>query len=382
MYDELIIYGLIVLVIIIAIAGGIGFVIRLFLGRAGGKGQKVRETFMDVFISREDVVSQFYFLFSIIFLGLAIHAINRKFSNPLSWQTVVLLTSGAGLAIGYYYKVIYTAFFGALGLSFWWIAKAVDWVIRDEPWIESIIKVENIKSASVLGGVVLLTLIFYLVGRWHEGQKKYKRLALLYSNVGLIFMTGFLFFCSTREGIYMLPEITDGRPFYASWQIALSLVVFLLAFLALSFLLFSRKLATSKELISMGIILLIFFTLLVSAKIETFKTYNSRWDYGGGGLSSVGVFWAIIFNLAVFLEVLGVIFLGYIKRENYLVNLGMFFMFILILVKYFDWFFESLDKGIFFILAGILLFVVGWFMERGRKYLISNMKSEAPIIQN
>jgi len=71
--------------------------------------------------------------------------------------------------------------------------------------------------------------------------------------------------------------------------------------------------------------------------------------------------------------------LGYLKRENWLINLGAFFIFILIFVKYFDWFFAFLDKSIFFISAGILLFVVGWFMEKGRRYLLSTIKKERGV---
>jgi uncharacterized membrane protein len=38
-------------------------------------------------------------------------------------------------------------------------------------------------------------------------------------------------------------------------------------------------------------------------------------------------------------------------------------------VKYFDWFFKFMDKSVFFIVAGIMLFAIGWAMERGRRYL-------------
>ena len=45
-------------------------------------------------------------------------------------------------------------------------------------------------------------------------------------------------------------------------------------------------------------------------------------------------------------------------------------------VDRFDWFFTFFDKSIFFISAGIILFIVGWFMEKGRKYMLSITKEE------
>ena len=73
---------------------------------------------------------------------------------------------------------------------------------------------------------------------------------------------------------------------------------------------------------------------------------------------------------------MGVIFVGYGRKEKWLINLGIFFLFIFILVKYFDWFFDFLDKSVFFIGAGVLLFAVGWFMGKGRRYMLSEMKNK------
>jgi uncharacterized membrane protein len=81
----------------------------------------------------------------------------------------------------------------------------------------------------------------------------------------------------------------------------------------------------------------------------------------------------LIYNIAIFLELFGLIYLGYMRGETWLINFGALFLFLLIIAKYFDWFFTFLDKSIFFIGAGILFFVVGWIMERGRRYMISNI---------
>lgn len=103
----------------------------------------------------------------------------------------------------------------------------------------------------------------------------------------------------------------------------------------------------------------------------------------GGGrsfqvdLTGAGVWWAILFNVLVFVQLLGLIFSGYARREGWLINVGALFLFLLIAVKYFDWFFAFLDKSVFFVGAGILLLAVGWLMEKGRRYVISSIDASS-----
>ena len=51
----------------------------------------------------------------------------------------------------------------------------------------------------------------------------------------------------------------------------------------------------------------------------------------------------------------------------------------LVIIKYFDWFFEFIDKSIFFLGAGELMLALGWSMEKGRKYIITNVKKNVNI---
>jgi uncharacterized membrane protein len=98
--------------------------------------------------------------------------------------------------------------------------------------------------------------------------------------------------------------------------------------------------------------------------------FNSNYE-----LSATGIFWAAIINFALFFEILGVIFSGYLRKELWLVNMGTIFLLIFVAVKYFDWFFDFMDKSVFFLVAGVLLFGVGWTMERGRRYLVKSINS-------
>lgn len=347
---------------IIAIIGLIIFsVMRL--------GRKRHEWYLQIFLSKEDFISQFFFLFAISFLGITLLAFNKDFAEPLSWRTILLFTSIVGLAIGYYFKVIYPLAVSLIGLVSWWGAQAIEWALKSERTKEIVIK-----DSALFFGLSLIALLFYLIGRFYEKDRRSKRLGLVYLILGLLFVTGALFFFSTKEGLTLFEHMTKGTLFFASWQITLSIFLFFIALLGMLFYGFSQKFIFSSE--ALAILLLIILFGVIALLPEQTMFLKQRGYYRVAGLSSTGILWAIIFNILIFLELVGIIFLGYLKRENWLVNLGVFFIFILIFVKYFDWFFAFLDKSIFFIGAGILLLVLGWFMEKGRRYMISRIKSE------
>ncbi|MBF0465590.1 MAG: hypothetical protein HQK88_02510 [Nitrospirae bacterium] len=331
-----------------------------------------KEWYLQFALSKEDAVSQLFLLLSFFFLGVTLLAFNRDFGEPVSWRAIVFITSSAGLISAYYLKTIYTLVFSLVGLTGWWGAQAAQWIDG-----------KNIKTSALFAGLSLIALIFYSLGHLHEKQMKFKRFALVYLVLGIIAVTGALFFFSTKPGIGVIGKMAKGSSFFGSWQLTLSLFVFLISLVGATLYAAAQKLLSSFELLAVFALTCLFgTTALLPAQtmfVQTGQYYYSY--YGGNELSSTGVLWALIYNFAIFFELLGLIFSGYLRRETWLINLSALFLFLLVIVKYFDWFFTFLDKSIFFIGAGILLFVVGWFMEKGRRYMISNIKAQAQQIQ-
>ena len=66
--------------------------------------------------------------------------------------------------------------------------------------------------------------------------------------------------------------------------------------------------------------------------------------------------------------------LGYKLHEIWKINLGILGLFVFVLIKYFDWFFSFMEKSLFFITAGIIVLGIGFFMEKGRRYMISQLE--------
>lgn len=365
----LILIGIYLTPLLILIGLIVYFIIRASIRASREKGEKGVK--VQIFLSKEDIVSQFFFLFSVSFLGVTLLAFNKDLGEPLTWRTILLITSVIGVVIAYYFKVIYTLAVSLIGLAGWWGAQAVEWS-----------QGKDIKETVLFSGLLFIYTIFYLLGRAHEKEIKFKRVSIVYSILGLIPITGALFFLSTKYGLEVLEDITQGTSFFSSWEITLSLFIFLIFLVGILVYTLSKNLVFKSEAAAIGFLVVLFCVIALIPEQTMFlqisfcsylgQNYLDRNDYAcftGTGLSPTGILWAFFFNVLIFLELVGIIFLGYLKRENWLINLGLFFIFTLIFVKYFDWFHPLLDKSIFFIGTGILLFVVGWFMERRRRYL-------------
>lgn len=65
--------------------------------------------------------------------------------------------------------------------------------------------------------------------------------------------------------------------------------------------------------------------------------------------------------------------LGLARKSPYVVNVSLAFVTVFVFAKYFDWFFEMMDRALFFILGGTLFVLVGWQIERRRKILLKSI---------
>lgn len=83
--------------------------------------------------------------------------------------------------------------------------------------------------------------------------------------------------------------------------------------------------------------------------------------------------YVILFNLILFGLCVAVIFLGYLKREGSLINIGLAFFSIALVTRYFDFGWGLFDRSLYFIGGGLILLVAGILMERVRRQLLRRM---------
>lgn len=357
-----------VLVLIVWII--IRVIIHFIQGNKPRKAIGSKNWYLQMSLSREDALSQVLFLVGFAFLGVTMFTFNRNLGAPLEWYTIIYIASVIGLSAAYYFKLIYTLGFSLMGLIVWWVALSSSWA---DP--------KQIQPSVIFAMVAWFALLLLVTGTLHEVKRQYKRAATVYEVLGIIMMAGILFFLSSNAGLEAFEGMLKGKPFYASWQLSLSLIIlFATLVVAIGFGVW-KKLLHTQEAATMGILATLF---LVIAFMSPTSLYESSSGYyynsGAGSLTSSGAFWAMAFNVLTLLGLLSVMLAGNLRRETWQINLGAALLFIYIFVKYFDWFYTFLDKSVFFIGAGILFFVIGWIMERSRRHIIQKIAAESPVI--
>lgn len=355
---NLILFGFMQFIVPILVIGMIVAVVRKRLHRGGGSAA--------ITVSREDNLSQLYMLISVAFLGVTLMSASRDFGSLLSWQTVFFATSAAGLAIGHYFRVIYLIPLSLIGLIFWWNAQAADWMDA------------RINSTPLLAGPLLFFLLMYVLGQIQAHHGKWRKIGSVYSALALLAITGILFTISTSMGLELFADLFKGEPFFAAWQVSVSLLVFVLAlFFAMAYALGKQELGIGEASVIGVFAALVLFMALAPVQKSFYLVAHGDYSGYGRALGPVGYMWAAALNLICFFELVGILFAGYYKKEGWLVSFAMFGLFFFIAVKYIDWFGTMLNRSVFFIGAGILLLVIGWFMEKGRRYMLRTM-TEAP----
>lgn len=342
-------------------------VVKKLFFRGKKEAAEDRRSGFAVSLCREDGVSQIFFLFSVSLFGVFVLSLNAKAGEPLKGRDVFLLTALAALFAGYYFRALYTVVSGAFAVVIWWAVQAVTWASG-----------AGVKAAAVMAGLFLASAIFYILGRIYGTMgPKYRRLSAAYYVPGMLAVIAVFFVFSTKHGLVEFSKILAGAPVVKAPKVLLSLGISLAAAMGLLSYGFKKKAFLSLE----GVYLIVLSLLFAGfAFLPEQSLFLSKPDpYGldrNPDFNGLGAVWAVFFNIAIFVQVVGVIFLGYFRKEDKTINIGAFLMALLIFVKYFDWFFDFMDKSVFFLGSGVLLFALGWSMERGRKYMLAAIKKE------
>ncbi|MBD3203899.1 DUF2157 domain-containing protein [Candidatus Woesearchaeota archaeon] len=79
--------------------------------------------------------------------------------------------------------------------------------------------------------------------------------------------------------------------------------------------------------------------------------------------------YTVIYNLLFAGLTLFLIYLGYQRSDIKIVNIGIFWLSVFILAKYFDFFWDLMDRSLFFIVGGLILVLGGIAIERKRRQI-------------
>lgn len=314
---------------------------------------------------KEEIVSQSFFLLSIFFSGLTINSINIDLDGQLSVQSILFFMLIFSIIISYLIRASATLVLGLVLFIIWWIVQTSIWT-----------REYSINDMWILSSMSLIFLVMFLLGNIHQNFSKYKKFSEIYTVFGISPITGILLFFSTTYGLHALngsaveASILDGitLPFMLILSIFSSLIALVI------YALYKRSIYLG-ELLATILFAMFFFTLAILPPQSIFIE-RSRFDYlnfESEELSANGIIFSILFNVVSFAQIVSLLFLGYRRKKMWIVNTGAMFLFFFILSKYFDWFFTFLDKSLFFIGAGIIMFGIGAIMEKGRLIVIKNI---------
>ena len=328
------------------------FAYGIFAAVRRRKGKKEGGNY--TFEQKMRALGELFLLLSLFLFGVTLFTANIRLGSPFGHWTLVLTTSFVGILSAYVLKLRLNLVAGIVGFKTWWVMQAMSWVEK-----------YDISSSPVIVGMFFLGLVLYGVGVMH--REKLKSFAQIYLTLGGAVVGGTLFVFSTQGGLRIIEIMTSGTAIFASWQLTFVLAGYIIAAISVALYLLVENKMSVWEGMAFFFLLLLFVVILFLPEQEIFSTgpYYYRKQ-----LSAAGVVWAVFFNIITFFFLLAVVLLGYAQHNLRQINAGIAFLFLFVMVKYFDWFFRFLDKSVFFIGAGALLFVVGWFLERGRRYMV------------
>lgn len=203
-------------------------------------------------------------------------------------------------------------------------------------------------------------IILWGAGLMHKGYKPFAMIASPYIAAGMMltFLCGYIL---TFNDIF---EATLGSRnllgFYSG------MVILFLMTIALYIASKSRDKGWLAEIISMSSLMAIAISL---------SLFYKRVHHDVPGSDTAGNI-ALASNLIYALEIIGIIFLGYMRRNPIYINIGLLFFVLDVCARYFDYFWKLLPRSLFFIIGGTMLLLGGIFLEKKRRKVLASFNFE------
>jgi len=273
-----------------------------------------------------------------IFLIAQIYHITVHYPNgPLMWGLGVL-------PLAYLLRLKSLLSLSILTLLIWLGLESSFWVIPENMGLPYI-------TLYLMTGIMLWGL-----GLMHNGYKSLAMIAKPYiiTGMALTFLGGFVF--TFNDFFRIAIGSRDLLVFYSGINI-----LFLI-----SVLLYVASKARGKgwlaEVISLSAIMIIAVCLSLFYKVDSHDIGNS------GRFNHI----VLASNLIYALEIIGIIFIGYMRHSPIYINIGLLFFVLDVSARYFDYFWRLLPRSIFFILGGTILLIGGIFLEKKRRKILAS----------
>ena len=91
------------------------------------------------------------------------------------------------------------------------------------------------------------------------------------------------------------------------------------------------------------------------------------------------VLYPVLFNLVLLAGIIGLVFVGYFRGREALINVALIFFGLNVGTRYFELSWDLLDRSLVFIVAGLILLGGGFLLERGRRKVVERIEAQRGV---
>ena len=201
--------------------------------------------------------------------------------------------------------------------------------------------------------IIYLTIgaLFFGIGSLHYWKSEFIRIARVFRILAMQIMMFCLFLLTFK--FFSSYKIVFGNSVFGELQQEMMLIIVffsVLAVLNIFLNLFFNPSKSETNIYENSLILCVLFLSLFFFFLPT-----------------QSVMYTLIYNLIFGCLTLFLIFIGYHRLDIKIVNMGIFWLTVFLIARYFDFFWNLFDRSLFFICGGLILIVGGIIMEKKRR---------------
>ncbi len=216
----------------------------------------------------------------------------------------------------------------------------------------------KIETGSYFPVYVALGLALYAIGQVKDQFQELRQMGNVFRAAGLVVAFGGLYFL-TFEGLHDEGNRVE-LSLYRYWILAfLSAAGAVAPLIWLAWGRSGRLVASPAQIIEVIAVVILLIAALLMAGISG---YND-------------IAFAILFNVLFSLAALGLMISGYLQESEGKVNLSLFLIAVYLISRYFEYAIEYLESSLVFVGAGLVLLLLGFILELGRRKMLSTMRS-------
>jgi len=293
-------------------------------------------------------------LLACIIYGAGVHLVGQVYNVDVNDPRLMLFWFLGVLPLVYIVKSQPIQF---LGLVLFFLAVG----FRLPGWTDDVSRGEAVLGASLF---LILGLFILALGRMKEEIAAFRPYSEVFELVGMITALGAVFVLTFKDVLS-----SDGGLFVqGDTEIAFRIVIVAAGALTLALVLSTAWLHRRNEqsFTLNGIEGVAIVVLLAAAYV----VMGVDGDLDGNG----DVLFTVVFNALLALALLGVLVSGYLRGKEAWVNIGLAFIGINIIARYFEYSWDLLDRSLIFVAAGVILLLGGYLVERGRQAMLDRIR--------